>query len=110
MIQTQTTPKLHQLPSSRSPPSQNHKLRRRWAVGRRRVASAGGRAEYYYWCMLGEVGGETGKRIKNYIYNYSDLIGRGNFARVYRGVNQKTSTPAGTQTPPWPSRSSRWTR
>lgn len=78
--------------------------------GRRRVASAGGRAEYYYWCMLGEVGGETGKRIKNYIYNYSDLIGRGNFARVYRGVNQKTSTPAGTQTPPWPSRSSRWTR
>jgi hypothetical protein len=35
---------------------------------------------------------ETGKKIQNYIYNYSDLIGKGNFAKVYRGHNIKTST------------------
>lgn len=33
---------------------------------------------------------ETGKKIKNYIYNYNDLIGKGNFARVFRGCNIKT--------------------
>jgi len=35
---------------------------------------------------------ETGKKIKNYIYNYNDQIGKGNFAKVYRGTNTKTST------------------
>jgi len=34
---------------------------------------------------------ETGKKIQNYIYNYSDMIGKGNFAKVYRGHNTKTS-------------------
>lgn len=35
---------------------------------------------------------ETGKKIQNYVYNYSDMIGKGNFAKVYRGHNIKTST------------------
>ena len=52
---------------------------------------------------------ESGKKIKNYVYHYSDLIGKGNFARVYRGLNTSTRTPHLTQRKSWPSRSSRWT-
>jgi hypothetical protein len=40
---------------------------------------------------------ETGKKIKNYIYNYSELVGKGNFAKVYRGQNILTRTPFPTQ-------------
>lgn len=47
---------------------------------------------------------ETGKRIKDYVYNYSDIIGRGNFAKVYRGTNEKTSNCAFTQRRQWPLR------
>lgn len=36
---------------------------------------------------------ESGKKIKNYVYHYCDLIGKGNFARVYRGLNTFTRTP-----------------
>lgn len=36
---------------------------------------------------------ESGKKIKNYVYHYCDLIGKGNFARVYRGLNTLTRTP-----------------
>jgi serine/threonine protein kinase len=35
---------------------------------------------------------ESGKKIKNYIYHYCDLIGKGNFARVYKGHNTITRT------------------
>lgn len=35
---------------------------------------------------------ESGKRIKNYVFEYSDLIGKGNFARVYRGIDTNTRT------------------
>lgn len=34
---------------------------------------------------------ESGKKIKNYVFRYCDLIGKGNFARVYKGTNQLTS-------------------
>lgn len=37
-------------------------------------------------------GNESGKKIKNYVYHFCDLIGKGNFARVYRGVNTITRT------------------
>jgi hypothetical protein len=40
---------------------------------------------------------EAGKKIKNYVYHYSDLIGKGNFARVYRGINTATRTSLPTQ-------------
>lgn len=33
---------------------------------------------------------QWGKKIKHYIYHYCDLIGKGNFARVYRGYNTLT--------------------
>lgn len=36
-------------------------------------------------------GQENGKRIRNYTYHYSDLIGIGNFSKVYKGVNTNTS-------------------
>jgi hypothetical protein len=36
---------------------------------------------------------ETGKKIKNFIYQYSDLIGKGNFARVYKGLKLNTRKP-----------------
>lgn len=42
-------------------------------------------------------GGESGKKIKNYVYHYADLIGKGNFARVYRGVNTLTRATTFTQ-------------
>lgn len=30
---------------------------------------------------------QTGKKIKNYLYQYCDMIGCGNFAKVYKGTN-----------------------
>ena len=33
---------------------------------------------------------QTGKKIKNFIYQYSDIIGKGNFAKVYKGLNLNT--------------------
>jgi serine/threonine protein kinase len=35
---------------------------------------------------------ETGKKIGQYIFAYCNLIGKGNFARVYRGLHVPTST------------------
>jgi len=40
---------------------------------------------------------ETGKKIKNYLYHYSDMIGRGNFAKVFKGTNMQTGNSIGTQ-------------
>jgi hypothetical protein len=35
---------------------------------------------------------ETGKRIQNYVFNYSDFLGAGNFSKCYKGYNELTST------------------
>jgi hypothetical protein len=32
------------------------------------------------------------KKIQDYVYRFSDLIGMGNFSRVYKGRHQLTST------------------
>ncbi len=34
---------------------------------------------------------ETGKRIQNYVFNYSDFLGAGNFSKCYKGYNEITS-------------------
>jgi hypothetical protein len=33
----------------------------------------------------------TTKKIQNYIYNYNDLLGQGNFSKVYKGINKDNS-------------------
>lgn len=40
---------------------------------------------------------ETGKKVKNFIYQYADLIGKGNFAKVYKGMNLNTRNSPSTQ-------------
>ena len=32
----------------------------------------------------------TTKKIQDYIYNFNDLLGQGNFSKVYKGVHEKT--------------------
>jgi serine/threonine protein kinase len=34
---------------------------------------------------------ENGKKIDNYYYNLSDVIGKGNFSQVFRGVDHNTN-------------------
>ena len=34
---------------------------------------------------------ELGKKIQNYIFNYSDFLGAGNFSKCYKGFNELTS-------------------
>jgi serine/threonine protein kinase len=34
------------------------------------------------------------KRIKNYVYNPSNLLGAGNFSKVYSGRHESTGTPS----------------
>ena len=34
----------------------------------------------------------TCKKIQNYIFNFSDLLGQGNFSKVYKAHNEITST------------------
>ena len=41
---------------------------------------------------------ESGKKIKNYLYHYHNLIGQGNFAKVYRANNLNNSNPLTKQT------------
>jgi hypothetical protein len=31
------------------------------------------------------------KRIQNYLFNFVDLLGKGNFSSVYKGINELTS-------------------
>lgn len=39
-----------------------------------------------------EENGQLFKKIGNYIYNLADLLGSGNFSKVYSGKNQITGT------------------
>jgi predicted Ser/Thr protein kinase len=48
----------------------------------------------------------TCKKIQNYIFNFSDLLGQGNFSKVYRAHNEVTSKRIATQRRLSPSRSS----
>lgn len=41
--------------------------------------------------------GQTGKRIEDYVYNYSDFIGSGNFSKCYKATNTRTRTSDLTQ-------------
>jgi hypothetical protein len=34
----------------------------------------------------------TGKKIENYVFNYSDFLGNGNFSKCYKALNTKTGT------------------
>ena len=34
---------------------------------------------------------KTGKKIENYVFNYSDFLGKGNFSNCYKAHNTKTS-------------------
>jgi serine/threonine protein kinase len=34
---------------------------------------------------------ENGKKIDNYYYNFNDVIGKGNFSQVFRGVDHTTN-------------------
>lgn len=36
---------------------------------------------------------QQGKKIANYYYNFSDMVGKGNFSEVYRGIDQNTAKP-----------------
>lgn len=44
------------------------------------------------------------KKIQNYVFDLNELLGAGNFSKVYRAVNQLTSTSAPIQTRRPPSR------
>lgn len=46
------------------------------------------------------------KKIDNYVFKFSDLLGQGNFSKVYRGTHELTSNPLITQMKMSPSRSS----
>ena len=35
---------------------------------------------------------ETGKRVQNYVFNYVDFLGAGNFSKCYKGYKDNTST------------------
>ena len=44
------------------------------------------------------------KKIQNYVFDMGNVLGVGNFSKVYRGVNQLTSSPFSIQTRSAPSR------
>ena len=46
----------------------------------------------------------TCKKIQYYIFNFSDLLGQGNFSKVYKAHNELTSKAMLTQERPSPSR------
>jgi hypothetical protein len=48
----------------------------------------------------------TCKKIQNYIFNFSDLLGQGNFSKVYKAHHELTSNCSYTQETQSPSRSS----
>jgi len=48
------------------------------------------------------------KKIQNYIFKFSDLLGQGNFSKVYRAHHEVTSTQEVTETKWSPSKSYNW--
>lgn len=42
----------------------------------------------------GHITATHNKKIQNYVFNMNDVLGKGNFSKVYRAVNELTSTPA----------------
>lgn len=44
------------------------------------------------------------KKIQNYIFKFSDLLGQGNFSKVYKAHHELTSTPQPTQIKSSPSK------
>lgn len=46
------------------------------------------------------------KKIDNYVFNFDELLGQGNFSKVYRGRHELTSTVQSTQMRRSPSKSS----
>ena len=47
----------------------------------------------------------TYKKIQNYIFNFNDLLGQGNFSKVYKAHNEQTGTPIDMQVRSLPSKS-----
>lgn len=43
----------------------------------------------------------TTKKIQNYTFKLNEVLGKGNFSKVYRGLNEITSKDETTQTSPW---------
>ena len=37
------------------------------------------------------------KKIQNYVFNLGDMLGKGNFSKVYRAINELTGSPLLTQ-------------
>jgi hypothetical protein len=52
----------------------------------------------------GSGGGQesTLKRIQNYVFDFKDLLGQGNFSKVYRARRDNSSTSFPTQRTQWP--------
>ena len=48
------------------------------------------------------------KKIQNYVFDLGNVIGAGNFSKVYRGINQLNSTDQPIQTKYAQLRWSRW--
>lgn len=46
------------------------------------------------------------KKIQNYIYKFSDQIGKGNFSKVYKGIHEITRTHSIIQISKLPSKQS----
>lgn len=41
--------------------------------------------------MLGNNGQPLCKKIDNYVFKFSDVLGQGNFSKVYKGTHEVTS-------------------
>jgi len=45
---------------------------------------------------LGQPNQPLYKKIDNYVFKFEDLLGQGNFSKVYKGTNEITSKPSMT--------------
>lgn len=50
------------------------------------------------------------KKIQDYFYCFKDIIGQGNFSKVFKATHQPTSKKSLIQTNKWLSRSLNWVR
>lgn len=41
------------------------------------------------------------KKIQNYVFNLADMLGRGNFSKVYKATNELNGTSSVTQARAW---------